>query len=241
MALEPNTGSTTITTLGTIGTGVWGGTAIPANKGGTALTAFTNGSLLYASAANVWSALASSTNQAILQISATGYPSWVASTSLPYATISHTQAATAGGTGLTSFTNGSLLYASAANTWSALASSTAGQVLWISATGYPAWTATSTLGLGGGGAQTPWTSNIAGGGYNLTGVGLASTTSFTTVNATSSASLVVGADGAAQPGCLAIQDTDSAGWTYCTTLNGTMSCSATNCSGAATSTLQIGR
>ncbi|MBI4692170.1 MAG: hypothetical protein HY773_01875, partial [Candidatus Terrybacteria bacterium] len=35
MAVEANTGSTTITTLGTIATGVWSGTAIGAQVGGT--------------------------------------------------------------------------------------------------------------------------------------------------------------------------------------------------------------
>ncbi|HXK32310.1 MAG TPA: sialidase family protein [Candidatus Paceibacterota bacterium] len=41
MALESNIGSTTITTLGTIGTGSWNATAIPVNKGGTGSTYFT--------------------------------------------------------------------------------------------------------------------------------------------------------------------------------------------------------
>ena len=63
----------------------------------------------------------------------------------------------------------------------------------------------------------------------------ASTTNATTTN------MVVGFDGAAHPGCLAIQDNDSAGWTYCYTLNGTMTCGTVDCSGTGTSTLMIGR
>ncbi len=51
-------GQTSITTLGTIGTGTWNGTAINATKGGTGLTSVTTGDLLYGSAANTWSALA---------------------------------------------------------------------------------------------------------------------------------------------------------------------------------------
>ena len=34
---------------------------------------------------------------------------------------------------------------------------------------------------------------------------------------------------ASQPGCLAIQDTDGTGFTYCTTLNGTIACSVNSC------------
>lgn len=43
MALEPNTGSTTITTLGTIGTGTWNGTTIAIGNGGTGQTTATLG------------------------------------------------------------------------------------------------------------------------------------------------------------------------------------------------------
>jgi hypothetical protein len=51
MALEANTGTTTITTLGTIGTGTWSGTTIAINKGGTGITTAptTNGQLLMSS------------------------------------------------------------------------------------------------------------------------------------------------------------------------------------------------
>ena len=43
------TGQTSITTLGTIGTGTWNATTIGTTKGGTGLTSFTSGGLLYAS------------------------------------------------------------------------------------------------------------------------------------------------------------------------------------------------
>lgn len=45
-------GQTTITTLGTIATGVWSGTAIGPTFGGTGLTAYSQGDLIYASAPN---------------------------------------------------------------------------------------------------------------------------------------------------------------------------------------------
>ncbi len=56
MALEANTGTTTITTLGTITTGTWNGTAIDVTHGGTGLTSITQGQTLYASANNTLAA-----------------------------------------------------------------------------------------------------------------------------------------------------------------------------------------
>jgi hypothetical protein len=41
-------GAASITTVGTITTGTWNGTAIAANKGGTGLTSYTVGDVLYA-------------------------------------------------------------------------------------------------------------------------------------------------------------------------------------------------
>ena len=49
---------TSITAVGTITTGVWEGTAIAADKGGTNQTSWTAGDLLYASGANTLSRLA---------------------------------------------------------------------------------------------------------------------------------------------------------------------------------------
>jgi hypothetical protein len=47
-AISTFTGSTNITTLGTIATGTWDATTIGTTKGGTGLTAFTNGGAVYA-------------------------------------------------------------------------------------------------------------------------------------------------------------------------------------------------
>lgn len=57
-ALSTWAGSTNITTLGTIGTGTWNATAIGPTKGGTGLTTYTAGDILYASASNTLSVLA---------------------------------------------------------------------------------------------------------------------------------------------------------------------------------------
>jgi len=45
-------GQTSLTTLGTIGTGTWNGTAVGATYGGTGQTAVSTGDILYGSASN---------------------------------------------------------------------------------------------------------------------------------------------------------------------------------------------
>ena len=50
-------GQTSITTLGTVTTGTWNGTAIAATSGGTGLTSIAKGSVLVANSANTLSAL----------------------------------------------------------------------------------------------------------------------------------------------------------------------------------------
>jgi len=69
-------GQTSITTLGTIGTGVWQGTAIGAQYGGTGQTSVTTGDLLYGSASNVWSKRAIGSTSQVLVVDS-GLPTWV--------------------------------------------------------------------------------------------------------------------------------------------------------------------
>ena len=54
-------GQSTITTLGTVGTGTWNASTIATTKGGTGLTSYVLGDILYASAANTLAALAGNT------------------------------------------------------------------------------------------------------------------------------------------------------------------------------------
>lgn len=54
-------GQTSITTLGTISSGTWSATTIATTRGGTGLTSYVLGDLLYASAANTLAALAGNT------------------------------------------------------------------------------------------------------------------------------------------------------------------------------------
>lgn len=69
-------GQTSITTLGTITTGTWSATTIGTTKGGTGLTGYSTGDLLYASATNTLTTLAAGTEGKVLQINASGVPVW---------------------------------------------------------------------------------------------------------------------------------------------------------------------
>ena len=74
-ALSTWAGSTNLTTLGTIATGTWNATAIGTTKGGTGLTSYTSGDILYASASDTLAKLAKGSNGQILTL-ASGLPSW---------------------------------------------------------------------------------------------------------------------------------------------------------------------
>ncbi len=74
--ISPNyVGQTSITTLGTITTGTWNGTAIGPTFGGTGQTTYVTGDMLYASAANVLSKRAIGTTGQILTVVG-GVPVW---------------------------------------------------------------------------------------------------------------------------------------------------------------------
>jgi len=68
-------GQTTITTLGTITTGTWQGTAVDELFGGTGITTYAQGDTLYASAADTLAKLTIGANGSVLQSNGTT-PSW---------------------------------------------------------------------------------------------------------------------------------------------------------------------
>lgn len=70
-------GQASITTLGTIATGVWNGTAVGAVYGGTGQSSYATGDILFASATNTLSKLAAGTNGYVLTL-AGGVPTWAA-------------------------------------------------------------------------------------------------------------------------------------------------------------------
>jgi hypothetical protein len=69
-------GQTSITTLGTIGTGTWNATTIGTNKGGTGLTSYSTGDLLYASESNTLSKRSAGLDGQVLQMNSSGVPVW---------------------------------------------------------------------------------------------------------------------------------------------------------------------
>lgn len=69
-------GQTSITTLGTIATGTWSATTIATTRGGTGITTYATGDLLYASASNTLSKLTAGADGTILQMNASGVPVW---------------------------------------------------------------------------------------------------------------------------------------------------------------------
>jgi hypothetical protein len=69
-------GQTSITTLGTIGTGTWNATTIDSTKGGTGLTSYTTGDLLYASDTNTLAKLPIASSGKVLQVNDIGRPVW---------------------------------------------------------------------------------------------------------------------------------------------------------------------
>lgn len=93
-------GNSSLVTLGTVTTGTWNATTIAATKGGTGLTTYAQGDILYASAANTLAALAAAATGNVL-ISGTT-PSWGKVGLTTH--VSGTLGVTNGGTGVTTST-----------------------------------------------------------------------------------------------------------------------------------------
>jgi uncharacterized membrane protein YiaA len=75
-AMNSLTGGTSIVTVGTVTAGTWSATAIGATKGGTGLTSYVAGDLIYASASNTLSKLAKPAALSFLKMDSSGVPSW---------------------------------------------------------------------------------------------------------------------------------------------------------------------
>jgi len=82
-------GQASITTLGTITTGTWNGTAVGATFGGTAQTTYATGDILYASGVNTLAKLAAGSNTQVLTL-AGGIPTWATPASGTISTINFT-------------------------------------------------------------------------------------------------------------------------------------------------------
>jgi hypothetical protein len=157
---------TGISGVGTLTAGIWNGTTIGAFYGGTGLSAYTIGDLLYASGTTTLSKLASVATGSVLISNGVGVaPSWAALSSSAVTSInfgstgltpnSNTQGAVTvagtlvaanGGTGQSSYTVGDILYASTTTALSKLADVAVGSVLVSGGVGVaPAYSATPTV------------------------------------------------------------------------------------------------
>lgn len=75
--LDVDSSQTQVTALGTITTGVWNGTTIGTQYGGSGLTTYATGDILYASSANTLAKLGKPTvDDSSLRMSSAGVPSW---------------------------------------------------------------------------------------------------------------------------------------------------------------------
>lgn len=142
-------GQASITTLGTVTTGTWNATTIATTKGGTGLTSYDTGDILYASSANTLGKLTKPATNALLVMGTSGTPSWMDRSSTDITGLGTVSTGTwqadavgptYGGTGLTSYAKGDLIYASATNTLSKISAGGEGQVLVMNSSGIPAWT-----------------------------------------------------------------------------------------------------
>jgi len=182
--------ASSLTSVGTIATGVWNGTTIAVNKGGSGLTSYTAGDLLYATGSTTLAKLAKQTDGQVLTL-ASGVPSWAtptvgditgitAGTGLsgtdltgPVPTLnvdaSQTQITAVGtiGTGVWNGTPVATAYiADNAVTLAKLEHGTQGDILYYGASGTPARLGTGSDGQvltsGGSGANPAWETATVG-------------------------------------------------------------------------------
>ena len=139
-------------------------------KGGTGATTFTAGALLYGAGTGVVQTVATTTLTATSPLALSNAISVIGST--PSALSLGTVTYDLGGTGQTTWAQGDMLYASAANTLGKLTVGSNGQCLTSNGT-IPVW------GACGAGTQTPWAQAIDGGGFALTNAGAITGTSLT--------------------------------------------------------------
>lgn len=187
-------GTTNITTLGTIGTGVWNATNISLAKGGTnaSLTASAGG-IVYSTASALAISTAGSSGQVLLS-GGTGAPTWKSEGSLSVATAAKLAGGAAGsipyqnGVGSTVFlaasgTNGYVLKyntATSAPYWAADIDTDThyAATLWVGATGVASNAATSNPFL------KLWENGAPKGNYQITGAGATSVASDASGNIT---------------------------------------------------------
>lgn len=182
-ALSTWTGSTNITTLGTISSGTWSGSSIATTKGGTGITTYTLGDILYSSASNTLAKLPGNTTSTKKFLRQTGdgvnsaTPAWdtIAASDVGLGSVENTALSTWAGT--TSITT---LGTISTGTWSGtsigLTKGGTGQTT--------AYAALDALTVAGADIASSGTTDIAGGtGLYITITGTTTITAFGTAAA----------------------------------------------------------
>ena len=131
-------GQTSITTLGTIATGTWAGTAVAADHGGTGITSYAIGDIIYASGTSTLSKLSDvATGNALISGGVTTAPSWGKIGLTTH--VSGTLPIGNGGTnGTATATAGAVAYGTG-TAYGFSAAGVAGQVLISGGAGAPTW------------------------------------------------------------------------------------------------------
>jgi len=169
-------------------------TTVPVNKGGTNLTTFVAGDVVYANTANTISALAIGSQYNSLVVSAGALPSWGTIALGSANAVSGTLGPTNGGTGQSTYTLGDTLYANATNTVAKLAGNITTTKKYLQQVGdgansaAPSWVQVAAADITGLGTMSTQNANavaITGGSLNNVTIGgsTANTGTFTTLNA----------------------------------------------------------
>ena len=170
-------------------------TTVPVNKGGTNLTTFVAGDVVYANTANTISALSIGSQYNTLVVSAGGLPSW-GNVALGSANaVSGTLGATNGGTGQSTYTLGDIIYSNGTNTLAKLAGQITTTKKYLQQVGdgansaAPSWVQIAGADISGLGTMSTQNANavaITGGTLDNVVIGgsTANAGTFTNVNAT---------------------------------------------------------
>ena len=170
-------------------------TTVPVAKGGTNLTTFTTGDVVYANTANTLASLPIGSQYNALVVSGAGAPSWGTIALGSSNAVSGTLGATNGGTGQSTYTTGDTLYSNGTNTLAKLAGQITTTKKFLSQTGdgansaAPVWDtipSSSITGLGTMSTQNANSVTITGGTLNNVVIGGSTPNAgtFTNVNAT---------------------------------------------------------
>jgi len=168
---------------------------VPVANGGTNLSTFVSGSLVYANAANTISSLAIGSQYNSLVVSAGSLPSWGTIALGSSNAVSGTLGATNGGTSQSTYTLGDTLYANATNTVAKLAGNITTTKKYLQQIGdgansaAPSWVQVAAADISGLGTMSTQNANavaITGGSLNNVTIGgsTPNTGAFTDVNAT---------------------------------------------------------